>query len=201
MRRQHSSVDGFTPRRSNRGIINSDEKRRVIGGASQTSQNTLSKPEFQSNRLVRSDIDESLHNIDDEQPAKKLTRRQRRELKKLHKKALSKNKRIVKWAAIIISALIIIAGCYLGFKFIVNSGNIFQGNFFDIFSGKPLKTDANGRSNFLILGTSEDDPGHGGADLTDSMIVVSIDQSICLMCHATSMSTTVQLVYRDIQVK
>ena len=37
--------------------------------------------------------------------------------------------------------------------------------------------DANGRSNIVVFGTSEDDPGHEGALLTDSIMLVSIDQN------------------------
>jgi anionic cell wall polymer biosynthesis LytR-Cps2A-Psr (LCP) family protein len=39
-----------------------------------------------------------------------------------------------------------------------------------------LKQDANGRSNILILGTSQDDPGHEAGYLTDSIMVMSVDQ-------------------------
>jgi len=72
--------------------------------------------------------------------------------------------------------IILAAGGYSAYRFIVVGNNIFQGNIFDVFSSEPLKQDSNGRSNFLILGTSEDDPGHQGADLTDSILVLSVDQ-------------------------
>ena len=44
---------------------------------------------------------------------------------------------------------------------------------------QPLAKDANGRSNFVIFGTAEDDEGgeHGGANLTDSILVLSVDQA------------------------
>lgn len=57
-------------------------------------------------------------------------------------------------------------------------GNIFHGNAFAIFgSGSKLKTDSYGRTNILLFGTSEDDPNHPGGDLTDSIMIVSVDQS------------------------
>lgn len=34
----------------------------------------------------------------------------------------------------------------------------------------------NGRTNIILIGYSADDPGHGGADLTDSILVVSLDK-------------------------
>ena len=36
--------------------------------------------------------------------------------------------------------------------------------------------DANGRTNVLVLGSTDDDPNHPGNNLTDTMMVVSIDQ-------------------------
>ena len=57
---------------------------------------------------------------------------------------------------------------------------VFQGNIFDVFSNRELKSDQYGRTNILVFGTSEDDPAHVeeglGAALTDSIMVVSIDQ-------------------------
>ena len=41
---------------------------------------------------------------------------------------------------------------------------------------QPLKEDANGRSNFLLVGTSEDDKGHEAGYLTDSIMILSVDQ-------------------------
>jgi LCP family protein required for cell wall assembly len=42
-------------------------------------------------------------------------------------------------------------------------------------SDTKLKGESDGRVNFLLAGDSTDDPGHQGADLTDSIMVVSID--------------------------
>jgi len=72
---------------------------------------------------------------------------------------------------------VLAAGGYLLFKAINASDSVFKGSIFDIVKTQPLKQDANGRSNFLILGTSEDDPGHQGANLTDTIMVVSINQT------------------------
>lgn len=129
--------------------------------------------------LGRSDIDESLReidNIDKDKSAKKLSRRQRRNLAKMSKKPRSKLRRLIKWIVILIVMTGLVSGGYMVYKLINASGNVFRGNILSIFQSKPLQQDSNGRSNFLILGTSEDDPGHGGADLTDSILVVSVDQ-------------------------
>jgi LCP family protein required for cell wall assembly len=44
------------------------------------------------------------------------------------------------------------------------------------FNKKPLQKDEYGRTNILVFGTAEDDEGHGGAMLTDSILILSIDQ-------------------------
>ena len=57
------------------------------------------------------------------------------------------------------------------------SSHIFKGDIFGLIQQKELKADSNGRSNILLLGTSEDDPGHEGSYLTDSIMILSISQS------------------------
>lgn len=75
--------------------------------------------------------------------------------------------------------LVLLTGLYFGIKIFLTSGRLFSGNIFDLLgSGQTLKTDQYGRSNILVFGTSEDDPGHkdSGADLTDSIMIISVDQ-------------------------
>ena len=56
-------------------------------------------------------------------------------------------------------------------------GNVFQnGNMLGVFQYQPLKKDAHGRSNVLIVGSTDDDPNRPGAKLTDSIMVLSVDQ-------------------------
>lgn len=123
--------------------------------------------------VSRSEIDDSLAQIhDDEQPEVK-----RGFLRRRQKPVQSRRKRIMKRLALLIVLLIIAAGAYVGIKAIIASNSVFQGNIFDIFQARPLKMDQNGRSNILVFGTSEDDPGHQGASLTDSIMVISVDQN------------------------
>lgn len=57
------------------------------------------------------------------------------------------------------------------------AGGIFNGNLVDLFAqNKPLAEDSFGRTNILVFGTSEDDEGHAGATLADSIMVISVDQ-------------------------
>lgn len=51
-----------------------------------------------------------------------------------------------------------------------------SGNAFSLLTTKQLETNENKRTNILIIGYSADDPGHGGALLTDSIIVLSLDK-------------------------
>lgn len=187
MSEKRYSVDGFVPRRlgGELGELHRAENLRKpqeesierplnISGKNPT---RVLGQSYAAQRVGRSDIDESLREIDESvEPEKKLTRRQRRRARKMAKKQASPTRRIIKWSSIIISVLVVGVFGFLVYKFIAAGNNIFGGDLFGWLQSQSLKMDSNGRSNFLILGTSENDPGHNGADLTDSMMVVSIDQ-------------------------
>ncbi len=190
MKNKKSSTDGFIPRRSGEqlGDLHSENKRATFSSELEyrplhTGDNNDVRPigDPQSGRgLGRSDIDDSLKDIDedsDEKVVKKLSRKQRRRLAGQVKRPRSLIKRIIKWFIIIIFVAALGVGGYMAYKFYTAGSNILQGSFLDILKTQALKQDSNGRSNFLVLGTSEDDLGHDGANLTDSMLVVSIDQT------------------------
>jgi anionic cell wall polymer biosynthesis LytR-Cps2A-Psr (LCP) family protein len=120
--------------------------------------------------ISRSEIDESLRGIDESEEQAPPRRR----------KIPGAPSNRGKWIKRVLLAIVIIGviiGCYVGIKAIIASGNVFRGSIFDIFQNVPLKQDASGRTNIIILGTSEDDPGHQGGNLTDSMMILSIDQT------------------------
>lgn len=52
-----------------------------------------------------------------------------------------------------------------------------SGNLFSLLFGDSLKTDSNGRVNILLAGYSADDPGHQGANLTDSIMLISLNKN------------------------
>jgi len=111
---------------------------------------------------------------------KTIPRREKRradQLERLHKK--NKLKKIFKSLAILVVAVIIITGGYLGFKFFHNIDKVFGGNIVSdisgLFSSTTLKGEASGRINILLAGDSADQLNHGGAQLTDSIVVISID--------------------------
>jgi LCP family protein required for cell wall assembly len=83
----------------------------------------------------------------------------------------------VKWTAIVTVLVLIGVGGFVGWRALMAGGSIFKGNLLGLVQSTPLKEDNEGRTNVLVLGTSEDDPGHGGAYLTDSMMIVSVNQT------------------------
>jgi LCP family protein required for cell wall assembly len=193
--KQHSSIDGFVPRRagsrlgdqhpgkpgdiSRRNAPHSAGLRRPVQPAMRPTSAAAqrgSEPLGYSNKgLTRRDISESLNSLNDAAPTVPKKRRWPFS-KKTAAVAKPKRRRVVKWVVIAIVVLLALAGGWLAYKTLSNSDKIFKGNIFGLAQSQPLKADANGRSNILVLGTSEDDPGHGGAFLTDSMMVISIDQ-------------------------
>lgn len=89
------------------------------------------------------------------------------------------SKRVLKWILIAFGVVVLGAGGFFAYKFLEAGGKIFKGNVITaIFNqAKPLQADTNGRSNVLLFGTSEDDPGHAGSELTDSMMLASVHQT------------------------
>jgi len=188
MNKNQSSMDGFIPRRAGNRlgelhrVKNPDAAVKPID----RSLHTTATPSTQmvgapreGKELGINDIHESLRSIDDEtlQDGGKKSRRQRRKDKKDGKKPKSKARRIIKW--VLIALLVIVLGIvgFLVVKGLNASGNVLQGNIFNLIQNEPLKQDANGRSNFLLVGTSEDDKGHEAGNLTDSIMILSIDQT------------------------
>ena len=85
-------------------------------------------------------------------------------------------KKILKKTAIILCCIALIAGLWVGWKVVSNSAKIFGwGNLFGLFHKTKLKGEDEGRVTLLLAGNSSDDPGHGGAELTDSIMIASIN--------------------------
>ena len=186
MKRQQTSIDGFVPRRSGarlgdlhtRGPVQPTNRTVHTGGAIKSAAAEVGAPR-PGQILGRSDIADSLREIDDPNQHEKKSRRQRRKEKKLNKKPLTRAQRITKRVLIGLGILLAIVAGLLIYNFVANSGKVLQGNIFDLAQNEPLKQDENGRSNFVIFGTAEDDEGgeHGGANLTDSIMVLSVNQT------------------------
>ncbi len=119
-------------------------------------------------------------------PAKSKKFKKSKKDKKVNK-PMSKKRKIILWIISIIILLIIGAVVW----FVLWGNNILakitngQGNIIDLITEtyEPLKTDSNGRTNILAFGTSgynmegeEGEGVHDGAQLTDSIMVISLDQ-------------------------
>lgn len=190
---QQSSIDGFIPRRPHSQMGQRHELGGHLGHPSQApaiqrpelkseedlirASNQLGKPVIDRS-LNRSDIDESLREIDNNTPdAKKLSRRERKRLKRENRsKGQRLRRRIFKISLTLLVIILIAGGGWFVYRTLSASDHVLNGSIIDLIQREPLKVDANGRSNFLIVGTSEDDPGHEGADLTDSIMILSVDQ-------------------------
>lgn len=134
-----------------------------------------------------SDIENSLNQIDDITPPEGEDNGHRRrrasrhaEKKTLeHKKRISKGKIIKRIVIVLIMIVLGVVG-YLAVKALLAGGKMFNGNPLDILTTKTrLAEDENGRTNILIFGTSGysmDEDAWDGAMLTDSIMVVSLDQ-------------------------
>jgi anionic cell wall polymer biosynthesis LytR-Cps2A-Psr (LCP) family protein len=187
MKNNKPSIDGFIPRRAGsqlgdlHDLKNPDRAVEPIDRSLHTGENTspilVGVPREDKIIGTKNDITESLREIDDpDVKKKKLSRRQRRKERRKVEPRRKKVFRTIKWVIIALLIVAVLIAGYIFLKVALASNSIFKGSFFDIVQTQPLKMDANGRSNFLLLGTSEDDPGHDAGWLTDTMMLVSIDQ-------------------------
>jgi LCP family protein required for cell wall assembly len=88
-------------------------------------------------------------------------------------------RRIAALGVAFVLLIFLLGGSYVGWKFLKNTTKVFggsiAGNIGDLFSTTRIKGEAQGRVNILLAGDSADDPGHDGANLTDSVMIASID--------------------------
>ncbi|MBR6532277.1 LCP family protein [Candidatus Saccharibacteria bacterium] len=150
---------------------------------------------FDSEKETLTESDEPMKKpVNEEELDDKKARKAAKKLAKKEKKANKKKHKVRTVIVTILLALVVLvlaAGCWLciwGNDIIARiTGG--RGNVFDaigaMMSGTydPLDTDSNGRTNILAFGTSgynmegdEGDGTHDGAQLTDSIMAISIDQ-------------------------
>lgn len=150
-------------------------RREMHSNAEAEHTNLAARPE--KTTLGRSDISRSLESLDDtEVPSRKERRQQRKQARRDKKLAHPRRRKIIKWSSIALVVILLAIAGFVVYKALFATSHVFKGNIFDAFQSKPLKEDANGRTNILVFGTSEDDPGHEAAYLTDSIMVLSVNQ-------------------------
>lgn len=71
--------------------------------------------------------------------------------------------------------LALLAVGFVGVKFLINASKSFDGSLFGFLRQEKLRGEDQGRVNILIAGNSADDEDHNGAELTDSIMLVSVD--------------------------
>ena len=200
------SVDGFVVRRRTESADQSEHIVNNSNNLSSPQRRIINDPDFTGKtpanyqlgddtgdtmnpeQQLLNDIEDSLNQIDDITPpeSEDSGRRQRRARRhqmeqqaKKPRKKVSKGK-IVKWIVIVIILAILGVVGYLAVKAFLAGGKVFNGNPLDIITTKTrLAEDDNGRTNILIFGTSGytmDEDAWDGAMLTDSIMVVSLDQ-------------------------
>lgn len=187
MAQKTHSIDGFVPRRTGRALgsqasssvsnpsIGAPRPRMAIGGTE--AHVPIAKRAESQGRVSRDDISQTLHGLD--MPAhlegKKNVRD--RSLGSSTKKRRFTKKRIILAILVVLVLSGLAIGGWMLYRTYNAGSNVFKGNFIlGLLQDKELKQDANGRSNILVLGTSDDDPGHQASYLTDSIMIVSIDQ-------------------------
>jgi LCP family protein required for cell wall assembly len=184
MKKSRPSIDGFVPRRpqaqlgelhatkSGHRPSRDGQSARIVHSGSEAEVTNRRAPKL---GVVRNEINESLRSIDAEMPANGTKGRRQ----KGSKKPLTTRRRVIKWVIIALITLLVVMGVYFGYKLLSSGSKIFRGNILDaITQNQPLKEDGNGRTNILVFGTegSAENSDHPGADLTDSIMVLSINQ-------------------------
>ncbi|MDB5171036.1 MAG: hypothetical protein JWO35_730 [Candidatus Saccharibacteria bacterium] len=86
-----------------------------------------------------------------------------------------RNSITLKRTVITLALIMLVVGGWVGGKFAYNAHKVFGGNILSVLNTTKLKGEENGRVNILLAGNSADDVGHNGAQLTDSIMIMSID--------------------------
>lgn len=89
-------------------------------------------------------------------------------------KRLRQNLRLKRFV-MVLASLVLLLGLWVGGKFLYNAHKLFGGSLFGFLHTTRLKGEDVGRVNILLAGNSADDVGHSGGQLTDSIMILSID--------------------------
>lgn len=99
---------------------------------------------------------------------------EKRRLKK-GKPPSTRKEKIIKRSAIVVGVVLAVILGIMLWRLILAASRVFDGNVLGFFSTTKLRGEDEGRVNILLAGTSEDDANHDGADLTDSIMIASLD--------------------------
>ncbi len=100
----------------------------------------------------------------------------------LHERPKNPKKRWLKrigWTFFVLLFVALLGVGWVSSKFLNETTKVFGGTSFGnavkLLQPTKLAGEARGHVNILVAGNSVDDPGHGGADLTDSILLLSLD--------------------------
>jgi LCP family protein required for cell wall assembly len=114
-----------------------------------------------------------------ETPEEETKKGKKKQKKGKIKKPMSRRKKILLRGVLPVFLVLLGVGGWLGYRAVNSVDKVFHGNIFSdataAFDSTPLKGESNGRVNILLAGDSADQIDHGGADLTDSILILSID--------------------------
>lgn len=208
MKKNHQSIDGFTPRRRSAEVAKkttpkpqktelkaSTRRERDMKNVDDLIRQKLQKVDHQdeiNDALANLEIEE-FSNINSKRNSKREVLKEdlkeqklRKKLEKFNlkrerkgRKTLSmgqfKFRRISKRIFGVIFLTLFVYFGYYAVGFLKSATQLSKdGDIFGIFQEEKLKEDSNGRTNFLIFGTSP--KGWDGEDLTDSVIIASVHQ-------------------------
>lgn len=179
-----TSVDGFIP------VKRQNKAPKIRGGVSVQANKSIvykvpSEPiqlgSVKTRKTVAGEKIKDLPPIDiddsDKKPSRRLRKKRQAGFSKAKKKRSGLMRFIISLTVLVVGACAVYAGMYT-YKIAQISNKVFTGGWTGLFVHKPLRTDSNGRTNVLVFGTAEDSEGgkHGGANLTDSVMVISFSK-------------------------
>ncbi|QQS69194.1 LCP family protein [Candidatus Saccharibacteria bacterium] len=197
--RRATSVDGFltgpgqTPRRpqfrtpATPGVVSAPSQGRTVGLPDMPKRNLPSpvltesqvQPERADYRLDGSEqkyvpLDEPGLSRRQKRKAAKQAKKAEKQAAKRHKKKGGRVKRFFKFLGILLLIGVLTFGARFYKDIAKLTGNKNPFSLLGVFRPSELRND-NGRVNVLVAGNSADDLGHGGAELTDSIMVLSVN--------------------------
>lgn len=177
--KSHHSIDGFiTPDSFKRpGSFDYDHRKRLDSEATNQVDH-FNRPDgyHPANQLLAGSANQQISTILSSEPRQRHKPGEPSERTKRTKGGGRWHwRKIAKWTTIVAILFIVGIGGWLGFKFARNTVKVFHGNILGIFRSTKLKGEDQGRVTILLAGNSADDPGHDGANLTDSIMLISID--------------------------
>lgn len=172
MTKERKSMDGFV--RRNRGDLGDQHQAKQTSTRREVAQPETARATVNQRSTKTTlgsdgpdDISASLASIDDAPQDKR------------KKKKIGRKRKIAKRITVIIIAIVLAVFGWLAYRFVANLMQSTEGGLFGLAQREPLQEDENGRSNFVIFGTAEDNEGgqHDGENLTDSVMLLSVNQT------------------------